>query len=576
MLAPPQLSNTSTASEESAEEFPLQGSYETGSAILTKAEFTPQPSIKSVRPKRFSLRAIARPFIKSSKGNVKSSTKGDEPLRSAQKSSDDTKKAQRRFRVSFSPSTEDEHVEYAAKAKARRASFDDSIGKSKKHPIRKRALSISWDQKKVHTSNLVHSRQPSLLSTAKGKPARPRTSKEEAVAAKKAVKHAQALEQIINAGASLNIDSVDHLKAKREMKIGAQLDKTKVQMVPAVSPRKAKALGTALMDSVAANEIIGELRAMQLSQKDTLPALQEHSQASEELKRLQQRAKEIEKAKQTASQPIRAACLDCREDEIELRQIRPTLKNDEENVAIAVQNTAVSYGVTNLWGWLRSQENGLVALPQEAVNIETALPIASPDTLLSGVSPISFILSPAGPTNAVGDLQSTAFDLVGSLSGAAISAVNGGDEEMQAVHPPLDRMAILVHWWGYELTIPPPSMAYLGRAQNISSSLMGILQTIALSGGVPEILPFVRYFSTFVDMEFGAIKSQDHGHGTVVAATWLMPIALVPRPWDYPTTSNRPPLLSSSTSPLEYPAYHSPSATHLPAFTPLLHALYTL
>jgi hypothetical protein len=38
--------------------------------------------------------------------------------------------------------------------------------------------------------------------------------------------------------------------------------------------------------------------------------------------------------------------------------------------------------------------------------------------------------------------------------------------------------------------------------------------------GVREILPFVRYFSQYIDFEFNAIKAQDHGQGVVCSATW--------------------------------------------------------
>lgn len=81
---------------------------------------------------------------------------------------------------------------------------------------------------------------------------------------------------------------------------------------------------------------------------------------------------------------------------------------------------------------------------------------------------------------------------------------------------------------------------------------MNFLTAFALvNNGVREILPFIRYFSQFIDFEFDAIKSQDHGQGVVCAATWfnsflanfqpishlsnrIMPAAMIPRPWDFP------------------------------------------
>jgi hypothetical protein len=38
--------------------------------------------------------------------------------------------------------------------------------------------------------------------------------------------------------------------------------------------------------------------------------------------------------------------------------------------------------------------------------------------------------------------------------------------------------------------------------------------------GVREILPFVRYFSQFINFEFNAIKAQNKGKGVICAATW--------------------------------------------------------
>lgn len=564
----PPLTAASTASEESAEEFPLQESYETGSATLTKAVFTPEASIKSVRPKRFSLKAIARPFVRSAKdGSAKGSTtqaiSHKDELPSAQKAAEKKHKAKRRYRVSFSPSTEDDHdardkmgTLFVAKARLRRSSFSDSIRKTGQQPLRQRALSISWDSQGMHVANAKGSKAHRSASLDKGRATEPRATRKQTAAAKDAAKHARALEQIINAGASLNIDTIEHLKAKREQKTGGKLDKTKVQMIPAVSPRKVKALGAALLDSVSANEIIGELRALQLQQT---PSVSHHQgQASALLLKLQKAANDADKAGQWAPRPIKAICLDCCEKDIDRIQSQTALAlvHDKQSTTVDEGVAATTSSVTTLWGWtswLMPQEKETVVL--ETVAETSISPSATQpfDGLLSGVNPISFLLLPPATTSSFGSPQHSTFDAVGVLSGAVIRAANGGELEMQTVHPPSDRLAVLIHWWGFELTIPEPSMAYLSRAHNISSSLMSILQTIAVTGGVPEILPFIRYFSTFVDMEFGAIKSQDRGHGVVVAATWLMPMALVPRPWDYPVNSarpTRPPLHPSSISQL--------------------------
>ncbi|KAI0032245.1 hypothetical protein K488DRAFT_14467, partial [Vararia minispora EC-137] len=103
------------------------------------------------------------------------------------------------------------------------------------------------------------------------------------------------------------------------------------------------------------------------------------------------------------------------------------------------------------------------------------------------------------------------------------------------IYPPIDRMSVLTYWWGLEVVLPEATMSYLDQAQSISHTMMNFLSALAvIYGGVREILPFVRYISQFVEWEFSAIKAQDLGKGVVCAATWIMPAAMVPRPWDFP------------------------------------------
>lgn len=119
-----------------------------------------------------------------------------------------------------------------------------------------------------------------------------------------------------------------------------------------------------------------------------------------------------------------------------------------------------------------------------------------------------------------------------NLGFATSSAVLPTNHE--GIHPPTDRLSCLTYWWGYELVIPPPSMKYLGNCKSISTAFLNFLTAFSLfNNGVREILPFIRYASQFIDFEWTAIKAQDKGKGVVCAATWVMPAALVPRPWDF-------------------------------------------
>jgi hypothetical protein len=51
---------------------------------------------------------------------------------------------------------------------------------------------------------------------------------------------------------------------------------------------------------------------------------------------------------------------------------------------------------------------------------------------------------------------------------------------------------------------------------------------------VPAIVPFLGYIAAYVGLEFAVIKAQNEGKGVILASTWLVPVALVPRPWDVP------------------------------------------
>jgi hypothetical protein len=90
-------------------------------------------------------------------------------------------------------------------------------------------------------------------------------------------------------------------------------------------------------------------------------------------------------------------------------------------------------------------------------------------------------------------------------------------------------------WWGLELVLPPPSLAFLAHAPSVAHAIINFLTALSVANnGVAELLPFVRYISQYVDFEWGTIQKADQGKGVVCAATWIMPAAMVPRPWDFP------------------------------------------
>ncbi|KAJ2916787.1 hypothetical protein MD484_g3640, partial [Candolleomyces efflorescens] len=144
--------------------------------------------------------------------------------------------------------------------------------------------------------------------------------------------------------------------------------------------------------------------------------------------------------------------------------------------------------------------------------------VPTPETVLKGVKEITPTLM-----------------ALGYATGRAILPDHTG------INPPIDRISVLTYWWGLEILLPTPTLEYLSRVQSITTAVVNFLSTMALiNNGVREILPFVRYMAQFIDFEFNAIKAQDKGKGVICAATWIMPAALVPRPWDFPDPPPEP------------------------------------
>ncbi|GJJ70676.1 hypothetical protein EMPS_03026 [Entomortierella parvispora] len=98
--------------------------------------------------------------------------------------------------------------------------------------------------------------------------------------------------------------------------------------------------------------------------------------------------------------------------------------------------------------------------------------------------------------------------------------------------PAKDTVSSHSYWWGYEIFIPQEALSRIGSAQDVSSAFLGFLGSVGLV--VPAIVPFLGYIAAYVGLEFAVIKAQNEGKGVILASTWLLPVALVPRAWDVP------------------------------------------
>jgi len=96
--------------------------------------------------------------------------------------------------------------------------------------------------------------------------------------------------------------------------------------------------------------------------------------------------------------------------------------------------------------------------------------------------------------------------------------------------PSETEISVHIFWWGYEIYVPTPCMGRLNQAENVSQAFIGFIRTVA--GSVSALTPYWGFISAWVGLQFSIIKMQDHGHGVVIAATWVLPIALIPRPWN--------------------------------------------
>ncbi|KAK1236369.1 hypothetical protein PQX77_000402 [Marasmius sp. AFHP31] len=57
------------------------------------------------------------------------------------------------------------------------------------------------------------------------------------------------------------------------------------------------------------------------------------------------------------------------------------------------------------------------------------------------------------------------------------------------------------------------------------------------------LVPYLGYMGTFISWSWSTIKDYDVGYGTILSATWVMPVALIPGTWqayDFPGSTKAP------------------------------------
>ncbi|KAJ6520237.1 hypothetical protein C8R45DRAFT_1086119 [Mycena sanguinolenta] len=121
-------------------------------------------------------------------------------------------------------------------------------------------------------------------------------------------------------------------------------------------------------------------------------------------------------------------------------------------------------------------------------------------------------------------------------------------KEKEHIHwvPSKTNISLQATWWGYRLYFPPPVMDLLDdtrleaarRSFMVTAALKWLLAKVPTTLFPPQmrpailvlkrLTPFLGYIGVFIAWSWTAIKALDKGHGVVLTATWLLPVALVP------------------------------------------------
>ncbi|KAF7359197.1 hypothetical protein MSAN_01261700 [Mycena sanguinolenta] len=115
--------------------------------------------------------------------------------------------------------------------------------------------------------------------------------------------------------------------------------------------------------------------------------------------------------------------------------------------------------------------------------------------------------------------------------------------------PSTTQLSFETTWWGYRLYLPPPVLAVLDdqsveaarQATIITAALTWFFTNLPVSTFPPplqpamillqRLVPLVSYLGTFISWSWSTIRGFDQGHGVILTATWLLPIALIPGTW---------------------------------------------
>ncbi|SOV06914.1 uncharacterized protein UDID_05748 [Ustilago sp. UG-2017a] len=132
--------------------------------------------------------------------------------------------------------------------------------------------------------------------------------------------------------------------------------------------------------------------------------------------------------------------------------------------------------------------------------------------------------------------------------------------------PSSTKVSIHASWWGYNLYLPKSVLDSLDgdvdEAEKIANLINRCLTFILnnVPAGLPPaflavvtilkaIAPTTGYISTFIGWSWDTIKSFNKGQGVILSATWILPVALIPRAWDAPASPGSIPTTPVTANP---------------------------
>ncbi|KAA1078200.1 hypothetical protein PGT21_030418 [Puccinia graminis f. sp. tritici] len=177
------------------------------------------------------------------------------------------------------------------------------------------------------------------------------------------------------------------------------------------------------------------------------------------------------------------------------------------------------------------------AVGAEAMEVSKTLTVRVP-----GPSDVINLVTGLAAGKILGSLAQSAgfYDALAIGSKYLVENTEGHQELVGMV--PKDRVSVWCYWWGFEIALPLESVDRLKTVKSIEAATVQLLLALTVAGGAVELVPFIRFISGYLDMEWAAISEQNKGKGVVVAATWALPMALVPRPWDFGSPATVAPL----------------------------------